>query len=282
MEVYTLQNGKQIPKVGFGTWQLEPGEETRNSVKEALALGYRHIDTAQIYGNEQNVGEAVSESGIAREDLFITTKVWNDKATYEDTLASVEESLEKLQTSYVDLLLIHWPNPFEHRENPGYEKRNAEVWRAFETLYQEGKAKAIGVSNFLPHHFEALMKTAEIKPMVNQISLAPGAWQDQEKNVAFFQGQDLLLEAYSPLGSGKIFKNETMDAIADKKGKSVAQIALAWSLSHGFLPLPRSHNPKNIKSNLDFFDIDLSQEEIDAINGIEPYYPLTDPDKSNF
>ncbi|OFM51412.1 2,5-diketo-D-gluconic acid reductase [Aerococcus mictus] len=230
MKTYKLSNSVEIPAIGFGTWKLE-GDKAVNAVSYALEVGYRHIDTAQYYGNEHEVGQAIKKSPVPREDIFLTTKVWNDKVGYEDTLASFEKSLEKLGTNYVDLLLIHWPNPKPYREEPGYKERNAEVWRALETIYEKGQAKAIGVSNFLPYHLDALLETAKIIPMVNQIKLTPGLTQDEI--VEYCKKHNILLEGYSPLGSGEIFDNEEVQAIAQRLGYSVAQIALAWSLNHG-------------------------------------------------
>lgn len=172
---YRLSNGYEIPVVGFGTWQTPDGDVAVSSVKEALAAGYRHIDTAQGYKNEESVGQAIKESGIPREEIFLTTKLWNANHSYELVMSSFEESLKKLQTDYLDLFLIHWPNPVAFRDN--WEQANADTWRAFEELYEAGKIKAIGVSNFLPHHLDTLAKTAKIMPMVNQVFLAPGELQ---------------------------------------------------------------------------------------------------------
>lgn len=212
MNSYTLSNNVTIPELGFGTWQTPDGDVAVASVKKALEVGYRHIDTAQGYKNEASVGQAIKESGIPREELFLTTKLWNANHSYDLVMSSFEESLEKLQTDYIDLFLIHWPNPVAFRDN--WQTANAETWRAFEELYQAGKIKAIGVSNFLPHHFEELKKTATIFPMVNQIFLAPG--ELQEEVVTYCQEHDVLLEAYSPLGTGKIFDVPEMKALAEK------------------------------------------------------------------
>ena len=232
---YTLANGVQIPVLGFGTWQTPDGDTAIKSVKAALEAGYRHIDTAQAYQNEASVGTAIQESGVARQDLFLTTKIWNANHSYDLTMQSFEESLQKLQTDYVDLLLIHWPNPIDFRDN--WETANAETWRAMEELYNAGKAKAIGVSNFRAHHLEALKKTAKVQPMVNQIFLAPG--ELEAETVQYSRDNGLLLEAYSPLGTGKIFDVPEMKTLAAKYQRSIPQIALRWSLQHGFLPLPK-------------------------------------------
>ena len=251
-----------------------------NSVSFALKAGYTHIDTAQIYGNEVSVGKAIADSDLAREDIFLTTKLWNDKHDYELAKTSIDESLERLGVDYLDLLLIHWPNPKALRENDAWKAGNAGAWKAMEEAYKEGKVRAIGVSNFMQHHLEALMETAEIVPHVNQILLAPGC--DQEDLVAYCQERDILLEAYSPLGTGSIFGNEDVEAVAERNGKSVAQVALRWSLQKGFLPLPKSVTPKNIKANLDIFGFDLSEEDMAVLDKIQGIKTQDDPDKVNF
>ncbi|WP_430608739.1 aldo/keto reductase [Enterococcus sp. AZ009] len=265
MNSYTLSNNVTIPELGFGTWQTPDGDVAVASVKKALEVGYRHIDTAQGYKNEASVGQAIKESGIPREELFLTTKLWNANHSYDLVMSSFEESLEKLQTDYIDLFLIHWPNPVAFRDN--WQTANAETWRAFEELYQAGKIKAIGVSNFLPHHFEELKKTATIFPMVNQIFLAPG--ELQEEVVTYCQEHDVLLEAYSPLGTGKIFDVPEMKALAEKHQKSIAQVALRWSLQHGFLPLPKSVTPSRIEENIHVFDFELSEEDMNTIDQLD-------------
>lgn len=278
MEHYTLSNGVQIPKIGFGTWQIPDGEEAYNSVAHALKVGYNHVDTAQIYGNEVSVGKAIADSDLAREEIFLTTKVWNDKHDYELAKASIDESLEKLGVDYVDLLLIHWPNPEPIRDH--WKEGNAGAWKAMEEAYKEGKVRAIGVSNFMIHHLEALFETTEIKPHVNQVLLAPGCPQDEL--VTFCEDHDILLEAYSPLGTGTIFSNDVAKEVAEANGKSVAQVALRWSLQKGFLPLPKSVTPKNIEANLDIFDFELSAEDVAKLDTIEGVKAQIDPDTTNF
>lgn len=280
MENYQLSNGVEIPKVGFGTWKLEEGEIAYQSVLKALECGYRHIDTAQVYGNERSVGKAMKDSGVPREEIFLTTKVWNDKGTAEEAKASIEESFEKLQVDYVDLLLIHWPNPEKFQANDGWKERNAQVWSAMEAYYNEGKVKAIGVSNFLQHHLEELFKTAKIKPQVNQIKLSPGL--PQEDLVAFCREHDMLLEAYSPLGKGAAFSDETLKALAEKYDCTVAQLALQWSYQHEFLPLPRSQNPENIKSNLEVKGFEIAEEDMETMDNIEGLVEAPDPDHITF
>ncbi|WP_170236872.1 aldo/keto reductase [Streptococcus hyovaginalis] len=278
METYILSNGVTIPKLGFGTWQIPDGDEAYQAVSHALKVGYTHIDTAQAYKNEASVGRAIADSGVARKDIFLTTKVWNSNHSYDLAKASIEESLQKLGVDYIDLLLIHWPNPKAFRDN--WMEANAETWRAMEEFYEAGKVRAIGVSNFMQHHLEALFETAKVKPMVNQILLAPGCPQDEL--VAFCRQEDILLEAYSPLGTGAIFKNELANELADKYGKSVAQIALRWSLQKEFLPLPKSVTPKNITSNLDIFDFVISDEDEDKLDKVQGVATQKDPDSVEF
>lgn len=262
-ETYTLANGMTIPKVGFGTWQSKDGEEAYQAVKTALEVGYRHIDTAAVYGNEESVGRAIKDSGIAHEDLFITTKLWA-VGTTEDARAALDESLEKLGLDYVDLYLIHWPNPKAFR--PNFAERNAAVWKAMEEGVRDKKVRAIGVSNFHPRHLEPLLEVAEIKPVVNQIMVNPS--DQQEEVVAFNKAHDILTEAYSPLGTGKIFAVTELTDIADKYGKTVAQVVLRWSLHKGYLPLPKSVTASRIKENADIFDFDLSKEDITFIDSL--------------
>ncbi len=279
MNNYTLSNNVTIPELGFGTWQTPNGEIAVDSVKKALAAGYRHIDTAQGYKNEASVGQAIKESGIPREEIFLTTKLWNGNHSYDLVMSSFAESLEKLQTDYVDLFLIHWPNPVAFREN--WQTANAESWRAFEELYEAGKIKAIGVSNFLPHHLEELKKTATVFPIVNQIFLAPGELQPEV--VQYCQAHDILLEAYSPLGTGKIFDVPEMKELAAKYNKTIAQIALRWSLQHGFLPLPKSVTPSRIEENLAVFDFELSPEDLQTIDQLDGVVgKASNPDTTGF
>lgn len=278
METYTLSNGVTIPKLGFGTWQISDGDEAYQAVRHALKEGYTHIDTAQAYKNEESVGRAIADSGISRKDIFLTTKVWNSNHSYDLAKASIEESLKKLGVSYLDLLLIHWPNPKAFRDN--WREANAGTWKAMEEYYKAGKIRAIGVSNFMEHHLEALFETAEIKPMVNQILLAPGCSQDDL--VAFCRKHDILLEAYSPLGTGSIFSNDLANQLAEKYGKTVAQVALRWSLQKEFLPLPKSVTPKNITSNLEIFDFVLSDEDEDKLDKVQGVASQKDPDSVEF
>ena len=261
---YTLANAVQIPCIGFGTWQTPDGETAINSVKAALKAGYRHIDTAACYGNEASVGQAIKESGVPREEIFVTSKVWNTERGYEKTLAAFETTMAKLDLDYVDLYLIHWPAAANQFEN--WKEINAQTWRALEELYIKGKVKAIGVSNFLPHHLEALLEGAKVVPMVNQIEYHPGFMQAE--SVAFCKAHNILVEAWSPLGTGNVLNNETLIMMAQKYSKTVAQICIRWVLQHGLLPLPKSVTESRIIENTEVFDFEIKDEDMAIIDAI--------------
>lgn len=278
-DTFTLTNGVEIPIVGFGTWQTPDGEVAKQSVEAAIAAGYRHIDTAAAYKNEDSVGAGIKASGVRREDLFVTTKLWNEDHGYKAAKAAIDTSLTKLGLDYVDLYLIHWPNPVTFREH--WQEVNAETWRAMEEILQSGKARAIGVSNFREHHLEELAKTATVAPMVNQIFLNPS--EMQKDLVAYNKAHGMLNEAYSPLGTGKIFGVPELQKMADRYHKSVAQLVLRWSLQNDFLPLPKSVHADRIQENAQLFDFELSHhdmEVIDALHGVAGTY--TDPDTATF
>lgn len=276
---YTLNNDLTIPCVGFGTWQTPNDEVGYHAVLKALEVGYRHIDTAQVYGNEESVGQAILDSGVARENIYLTTKVWNNDHGYEATLAAFEGSLKRLKTDYVDLYLIHWPNPIKFRDH--WQEANAGTWKAMEELVQAGKIKSIGISNFHQHHIEALLKTAKIMPAVNQIRLCPGAVP--EDLVEYCKDKGMVVEAYSPLGTGKIFQVEAIKKIADKHQRSVADVALKWSIQRGFLPLPKSVTPERIADNAKFMDFDLTEEDMTIINQLDGVCGKTkDPDTISY
>ncbi|MFR2840232.1 MAG: aldo/keto reductase [Zhenhengia sp.] len=263
-DTYTLANDVQIPCIGFGTWQTPNGETAINSVKAALKAGYRHIDTAACYGNEASVGQAIKESGVPREEIFVTSKVWNTERGYEKTLAAFETTMAKLDLDYVDLYLIHWPAAANQFEN--WKEINAQTWRALEELYIEGKVKAIGVSNFLPHHLEALLEGVKVVPMVNQIEYHPGFMQAE--SVAFCKAHNILVEAWSPLGTGNVLNNETLIMMAQKYSKTVAQICIRWVLQHGLLPLPKSITESRIIENTEVFDFEIKEEDMAIIDAI--------------
>lgn len=260
-DCYTLSNGVTIPCIGLGTWQISNGEDATQAVKKAIELGYRHIDTAAGYGNEESVGLAIKEAGIPREELFITSKLHNSRRGYEDTIAAFNETMSNLNLEYLDLYLIHWPNPAKYRDC--WKEMNAQSWRAIEDLYKEGRIRAIGISNFLPHHMEALLETATIVPMVNQIRLCPGNVQNEV--VAYSRENNMLLEAYSPLATGMVFGVEELEAIAAKHGKSVASVCMRFSLQMGFLPLPKTVNQERMLENVNVFDFSLSDEDMKTL-----------------
>ena len=264
-DTYKLSNGVEIPCLGFGTWQTPDGETAVQSVRCAIEAGYTHIDTAQAYGNEVSVGKAIRLSGVPRKDLFIATKLWNNNHSYDLTMRSFNESMDKLGLDYLDLFLIHWPNPLPFRDR--WQEANAESWKAMEELVEAGRIRAIGISNFRPHHIEALLKTAKIAPQVNQIRLCPGDTQDE--TVAYCREHQMVLEAYSPLGTGKIFAVPEMQALAQKYNRSIAQICIRWSLQMGFLPLPKSVTPSRIQENLQVFDFELAEEDVRKIAGLK-------------
>ncbi len=262
-DTFTLKNGYQIPCLGYGTWLLPNDETGLSAIESALAAGYRHIDTAAYYKNEEAVGKALLNSGIPRKKLFVTSKLWNTDRGYENTKKAFHDSLQKLGLSYIDLYLIHWPAA-AHQYND-WEDVNRSTWRALSELYQDGKIKAIGVSNFMPHHLAALME-AEITPMVNQIEFHPGKMQ--EKTLEFCQKNNILVEAWSPLGRGKVLQNETLVALSRKYNKTTAQLCIRWCLEQGVLPLPKSVTPSRIKENMDVFDFSIEQEDMDLIDAL--------------
>jgi len=264
-KTYTLANGVSIPSIGFGTWQVQEGPEAVDSVKAALEAGYRHIDTAQGYQNEEGVGKAVKQSGVKREDIFITSKLTNGIRGYENTKKSIEDSLRRLGTDYMDLFLVHWPVPVNFKDQ--WQRMNAESWRAMEDALKAGKIRALGISNFRKRHIDELLKTAEIKPVANQIRLCPG--DKQEDTVNYSREQGMLLQAYSPLGTGKLFEVPELMDIARQTGRTIAQVALRWSLQRGYNPLPKSITPKRIRENLDVYGFELTKEQMDRINALE-------------
>lgn len=262
---FTMNNGNTIPCVGYGTYKTSD-EDAYEAVLSAIRAGYRHIDTAAFYKNEEGVGRAVRECGLPREELFITSKVWNTDRGYEKTKKAFADSMERLGLAYLDLYLIHWPANKKQFGNDA-EKINAETWRAMEELYAEGKIKAVGLSNFLPHHIEELMKTAKVKPMVNQIEFHPG-WAQLETS-EYCRKNDIVTEAWSPLGRRDALDCETLKEIGKKYGKSTAQVCIRWILQHGILPLPKTVNPSRMAENADVFDFELTEEEMKSIDKLE-------------
>lgn len=277
-DYFQLRNGVQIPCMGLGTWQTD-GATTVAAIVSALEKGYRLIDTAAAYGNEESVARAIAQSGMSREDIFITSKLRNAAHGYEATLEAFEMTIEKLGVSYLDLYLIHWPNPIQFR--PIWERATTGTWKAFEELYNAGRIRAIGVSNFLPHHIEMLMKTARTMPMVNQLKLCPGV--TQKEAVDYCKARGILVEAYSPFGTGAIFKAAEMKPFERKYHKTIGQICLRWSLQMGYLPLPKSSNAARIAENADIFDFALEDEDVAAIADLPGCCGETiDPDAITF
>lgn len=280
MEKFTLSNGVEIPAVGYGTYLTS--EKDDGTVAAALAAGYRHFDTASFYGTEQALGDALKAAGVPREELFLTSKLWKDEMGYENALAAFERSLQKLGTDYLDLYLIHWPRTDDLTAE--WRQLDRDTWRALEELYRAGRVRAIGVSNFLPHHLRNLMKTAEIAPMVNQIEFHPG--YPQTWNVEFCKAHGILPEAWSPLGRTRVLQDERLAGIAAKYGKTVAQLCVRFALQCGVAPLPKSSSPARMKANLDVFDFVISDEDMDRIltlpqfgwSGLHPDYPKADID----
>lgn len=271
----TLSNGVSMPWFGLGVFKVEEGAELVNAVKFAIGNGYRSIDTAAIYQNEQGVGQGIREAllatGLARQDLFVTSKVWNADLGYESALTAYETSLNKLGLEYLDLYLVHWPVKGKYKE----------AWRALETLYKDGRVKAIGVSNFQIHHLEDVMQDAKIKPMVNQVEFHP--YLTQQELIRYCKDQGIQMEAWSPLMQGQLLDNPILQDIANAHGKSIAQIILRWDLQHGVVTIPKSTKEQRIIENASVFDFELTDEEmtrIDALNRNHRVGP--DPDNFNF
>lgn len=260
-----LSNSYEIPSIGFGTWQTEDGCTAVSAVKMAVDSGYRHIDTAAVYGNERSVGTGISECSAKRDKLFVTSKVWNTERGYDKTIVAFNKTLTDLRLDYLDLYLIHWPANAKQYDN--WKQINAETWRALEDLYKSGRVKSIGVSNFLPHHLTALMENAEIMPMVNQIEYHPGFMQSE--TVQFCRENHIAVEAWSPLGTGKMLGNDLLKEIAAKYEKSPAQICIRWCLQNDIIPLPKSVTPNRIAENIDVFDFEISDEDMLKINAME-------------
>lgn len=269
----TLRNGVKMPWLGLGVFKVEEGQELVNAVKTAITHGYRSIDTAAIYGNEVGVGQgvrqAMAETGVARENLFITSKVWNSELGYETTIAAYEESLTKLGVDYLDLYLIHWPVAGKFKD----------AWRALETLYKEGRVKAIGVSNFQIHQLEDLMKDAEINPMVNQVEYHPRLTQKELQ--AYCQQHEIQLEAWSPLMQGGLLNNTELQEIAGNYGKSVAQVILRWDLQNGVITIPKSTKEHRIAENATVFDFEVTTEDMARIDSLNENHRVG-PDPDNF
>jgi len=267
----TLSNGVTMPALGFGVFKVPNGEDTIQAVNHALKAGYRSIDTAAFYGNEEGVRIGLEQSGVPREEVFITTKVWNSEQGYDRALASFENSRRLLGVDIIDLYLIHWP----------VKGRFTDTWRALEKLYKDGNVRSIGVSNFHAHHLETLKKASTVTPMINQVELHPRLSQKPLRK--YCREQNILVEAWSPLMRGRVLDDPVITGIAENHGKTSAQVVLRWEFQHDIITIPKSVTPSRIEENLDIFDFQLSDEEtasIDGLNRDERIGP--DPDNFNF
>jgi diketogulonate reductase-like aldo/keto reductase len=268
-ECTLLNNGLEMPWLGFGVFKMSDGQEVEQAIHHALEAGYRNIDTATVYRNEHGVGKAIRESGVPREDIFLTTKVWNSDQRAQRTLAAFEESLERLGTKYVDLYLVHWPVKGCYQE----------TWKVMEEIYQSGRAKSIGVSNFMIHHLEDLLSNSQIVPAVNQVEFHPLLLQPEL--LKFCQEHKIQVEAWSPLMQGQIITETTIQRLAEKYHKTTAQIALRWNLQHEVVTIPKSTRPNRIVGNAQIFDFELSLEDMNLLDALDAGKRVG-PDPNNF
>jgi 2,5-diketo-D-gluconate reductase A len=268
--VLTLHDGVEIPQLGFGVFQI-PTEETQEAVEEALGAGYRHIDTAAAYRNEAGVGAAIAASGVRREDVFVTTKLWNSEQGYDSTLRAFEESMGRLGSGHVDLYLIHWPLPAKDLF--------LDTWRAFERIQEEGGARSIGVSNFRVDDLERLEREAEKRPTVNQIELHPRLQQPELR--AWHADHDVVTEAWSPLAQGELLQDGTIETVAAHHDRTPAQVILRWHLQLGNVVIPKSSNPERIRENFEVFDFELSEDDMAALERLDAG-ERTGPDPGSF
>ena len=270
-DTVTMRGNIEMPWMGFGTYKVKEGSEVENSVKWAIEAGYRSIDTAALYGNEKGVGKAIKESGVSRSDIFLTSKVWNSDQGYDQTIKAFNASLEKLGTDYLDLYLIHWPVVGKYKE----------TWHAMENLHKEGKIRAIGVSNFLVHHLQDLMSYASVVPAVDQVEFHPYLQQpDLQK---FCLGNEIRLEAWSPIMKGKVTEIKELIELGKKYDKTPAQVTLRWEQQKGIIVIPKSVHKERIHENAQIFDFDLTDEEIEKIDALDKHDRLgPDPDHFDF
>ena len=262
-----LNDGARIPQVGLGVWQT-PNDEAAPAVKAALDAGYRHIDTAAVYENEEGVGEGLRQSGTARSDIFLTTKLWNTEQGYDQTLKAFDASLKRLGTDYVDLYLIHWPSA--HRE------LFVDTWKAFVTLKEEGRAKSIGVSNFYPEHIERIVAETGVFPVINQIELHPDFQQREAR--AFHEKHKIVTQSWSPLGQGKLLGHPVIAEIASRLGRTPAQVIIRWHIDNGLVVIPKSVTPSRIVENFKVFDFKLSAEDLKILNALDDAGARIGPD----
>jgi diketogulonate reductase-like aldo/keto reductase len=265
-ENYILNNGVEIPKLALGTWLID-NEDVKEPVKAAIEIGYRHIDTAQAYQNESGVGEGIRESSVNRGDIFVTSKIAAELKTYDKAAASIDETLAKMKLDYIDLMIIHSPKPWkDFHGDDHYLNGNQEVWRALEDAYQAGKVRAIGLSNFEKKDVDNILESCSVKPMVNQILAHIG--NTPEELISYTQDKGILVEAYSPIGHGKLFNNDQVVEVAEKYDVSVPQLGIRYALQLGLLPIPKSGNPKHIKSNAEL-DFTISEKDMEILKGIK-------------
>jgi 2,5-diketo-D-gluconate reductase A len=263
----SLHDGARIPQVGLGVWQT-PDNEAAPAVKAALDAGYRHVDTAAVYENEQGVGEGIRQSGLPRSDIFLTTKLWNTDQGYEQTLKAFEASLKRLGTDYVDLYLIHWPS--------AHRGLFVDTWKALVTLKEEGRAKSIGVSNFYPEHIEKIVAETGVVPVINQIELHPDFQQRETR--AFHEKHKIATQSWSPLGQGKLLGHPVIAEIAQKLERTPAQVIIRWHIENGLVVIPKSVTPSRIVENFKVFDFKLSAEDLDRLNGLDDAGARIGPD----
>lgn len=258
VQFVSLNTGAKMPAIGFGTWKIFPNGRAKHATEAALKAGYRLIDTARIYGNERGVGQAIRGSGVPRQEIFVTTKLWNNKQGFDSAHKAFNDSLKRLGLDFVDLYLLHWP----------VTGKRLDSWRALEEIYASGRARSIGVSNFTVRHLIELLENSNVLPAVNQVEFHPFLYKEQRELLEFCKQHNILVEAYSPLAHGHRLNDPLLAKIARKHGKSSAQIVLRWAIQHGTLPLPKSTNPERQSENLAIFDFLLSDTEMKAINGL--------------
>lgn len=259
-DTYTLSNGLKIPCMGFGTYNPTGGDNCE-IIKTAIDAGYRYFDTASLYGTERALGQAVKESGIERKDLFIVSKLWLDEMGYHETKKAFDRSLERLQMDYLDMYLIHWPRRSEDEE--GWKERDMETWRAMEELYAEGKIKGLGLSNFLVHHLDNIVKNANVMPVANQLEVHPGYMQ--EAALGFCRQNNVMVQAWSPLGRSKLLAHPLLQSLSEKYGKSTAQICLRFLLQKGIIPLVKASSAVRMKENMNIFDFEIECEDMSLL-----------------
>jgi diketogulonate reductase-like aldo/keto reductase len=264
LSAFTLNNSVNMPAIGFGTWEISPNDKAKEITLQALEVGYRLLDTAKLYGNEEGVGAAVRDSGISRADIFVTTKLWNTDQGYDTALQAFDTSLEKLGLDYVDLYLIHWPST----------PKRAESWRALQEIYERGNARCIGVSNYTIEHLRELLEHTEVVPAVNQVEFHPYMYTQQKELLDFCNEHNIQIEAYSPLSRGMQQDGEAqLSKIGEKYNKTASQVVLRWCTQHGTIPLPRSQNSEHIHENFDIFDFELSAEDVAVVNNLSTSTP---------